>query len=35
MIQSVATVAAILGFLICIAAAMILAFMSESAEPEA
>ena len=35
MIQSVATVAIILGFLLCIATALILAFKSKSETPEA
>ena len=35
MIQSIATVAIIFGFLICIAAALILAFSSKSETPDA
>ena len=35
MTQSIATIAIILGFLICIAAALILAFMSKSETPDA
>jgi hypothetical protein len=34
MTQSIATAAIIIGFVICIAAAMILAFKSESETPE-
>ena len=35
MIESIAEIAIILGFLICIAAALILAFKSRSETPEA
>ena len=35
MVQPIATIAMILGFLICIAAALILAFASKSEEPDA
>jgi hypothetical protein len=35
MIQSIATIAMILGFLLCIAAALILSFMSKSEAPGA
>jgi hypothetical protein len=35
MIQSIATVAIIFGFLLCIAAALILSFMSKSEAPDA
>ena len=35
MTQSIATIAIILGFLICIAAALILAFKSKSETPDA
>ena len=35
MTQSIATIAIIVGFLICIATALILAFMSKTEEPEA
>jgi hypothetical protein len=35
MTQSIATITIILGFLLCIAAALILAFMSKSEEPHA
>ena len=34
MIQSIATVAILLGFVICIAAALLLAFRSKSQTPE-
>jgi hypothetical protein len=34
MIQSIATIAMILGFLICSGAALILSFMGRSEEPE-
>ncbi len=35
MTQSISTIAIIIGFLICIAAALILALMSKSEEPDA
>lgn len=35
MTQSIATIAIIIGFLICIADALILAFMSKSESPDA
>lgn len=35
MIQSIATIAIIIGFLICIAAALVLSFMSKSEAPGA
>ena len=35
MTQSIATIAIIIGFLICIAAALILAFMSKPEAPDA